>query len=235
MQPPGGAGRGQTRAGRIWLRHVQRAVHLRHSGPTPKAREEAGGVFWIRGRHFVRFLLRRERRDFRGAIYRARRDHLRRAQPRVTDRRHSPLQGRAPALSERRHVGARKNSQRYPSCSAAGGGYPRRLLHGWVRRATSMNNANKFRDRVSSAGLQIKAGSHPIVPIMIGDARMATEIARDLLEDGIYVIGFSYPVVPKGQARIRVQFSAAHNEEHIERAVNAFSAVARRRGVLRAT
>ena len=98
-----------------------------------------------------------------------------------------------------------------------------------------MNNAKNFRDRVTSAGFQIKAGSHPIVPIMIGDARMATEIARDLLEDGIYVIGFSYPVVPKGQARIRVQLSAAHTEEHIERAVNAFSAVARRRGLLRAT
>jgi glycine C-acetyltransferase len=70
---------------------------------------------------------------------------------------------------------------------------------------------------------------------MIGDARMATEIARDLLEEGIYVIGFSYPVVPKGEARIRVQLSAAHTEEHIERAVNAFSAVARRRGLLRAT
>ncbi len=98
-----------------------------------------------------------------------------------------------------------------------------------------MNNAKNFRDRVTSAGFQIKAGSHPIVPIMIGDARMATEIARDLLEEGIYVIGFSYPVVPKGQARIRVQLSAAHTEEHIERAVNAFSAVARRRGLLRAT
>ncbi len=98
-----------------------------------------------------------------------------------------------------------------------------------------MNNAKNFRDRVTSAGFQIKAGTHPIVPIMIGDARMATEIARDLLEEGIYVIGFSYPVVPKGQARIRVQLSAAHTEEHIERAVNAFSAVARRRGLLRAT
>jgi glycine C-acetyltransferase len=98
-----------------------------------------------------------------------------------------------------------------------------------------MNNAKNFRERVTSAGFQIKAGTHPIVPIMIGDARMATEIARDLLEEGIYVIGFSYPVVPKGEARIRVQLSAAHTEEHIERAVNAFSAVARRRGLLRAT
>jgi glycine C-acetyltransferase len=98
-----------------------------------------------------------------------------------------------------------------------------------------MNNAKNFRERVTSAGFQIKAGTHPIVPIMIGDARMATEIARDLLEEGIYVIGFSYPVVPKGAARIRVQLSAAHTEEHIERAVNAFSAVARRRGLLRAS
>ena len=95
-----------------------------------------------------------------------------------------------------------------------------------------MNNAKIFRDRMTAAGFQIKAGSHPIVPIMIGDARLATEMARDLLEEGIYVIGFSYPVVPKGEARIRVQLSAAHGDEHIERAVDAFTAVARRRGFI---
>src|SRR5215510_6467308 len=93
-----------------------------------------------------------------------------------------------------------------------------------------MNNAKNFRERMTAAGFQIKAGSHPIVPIMIGDARVATEIARDLLEEGIYVIGFSYPVVPKGEARIRVQLSAAHSDSHIERAVDAFTRVAHRRG-----
>jgi glycine C-acetyltransferase len=98
-----------------------------------------------------------------------------------------------------------------------------------------MKNAKNFRERMTSAGFRIKPGTHPIVPIMIGDARVATEMARDLLEEGIYVIGFSYPVVPKGEARIRVQLSAAHTEEHIERAVNAFGAVARRRGLLGAS
>jgi glycine C-acetyltransferase len=98
-----------------------------------------------------------------------------------------------------------------------------------------MKNAKNFRERMASAGFRIKPGIHPIVPIMIGDARIATEMARDLLEEGIYVIGFSYPVVPKGEARIRVQLSAAHTEEHIERAVNAFTAVARRRNLLGAS
>jgi glycine C-acetyltransferase len=95
-----------------------------------------------------------------------------------------------------------------------------------------MENAKTFRERMTAAGFQIKPGIHPIVPIMIGDARIATEMARDLLEEGIYVIGFSYPVVPRGEARIRVQLSAAHTREHIDRAVEAFVAVAKRRGLL---
>ncbi len=93
-------------------------------------------------------------------------------------------------------------------------------------------NARVFRERVTRAGFEVRAGSHPIVPIMIGDARVANEMAADLLDEGIYVIGFSYPVVPKGQARIRVQLSAAHTREHIERAVDAFARVGRRRGLL---
>jgi len=68
---------------------------------------------------------------------------------------------------------------------------------------------------------------------MLGDAKVATEMARRLLEKGIYVIGFSFPVVPEGKARIRVQLSAAHSEKHIEQAVGAFTAVAREMGVLR--
>jgi glycine C-acetyltransferase len=91
-----------------------------------------------------------------------------------------------------------------------------------------MENARYFRERMTAAGFQIKPGLHPIVPIMIGEARVATEMARELLEQGIYVIGFSYPVVPKGQARIRVQLSAEHNREQIDRAIDAFARVAGR-------
>jgi glycine C-acetyltransferase len=96
-----------------------------------------------------------------------------------------------------------------------------------------MENARNFRERMTAAGFEIKPGIHPIVPIMIGDARMATEMARDLLDEGIYVIGFSFPVVPKGQARIRVQLSAAHTPAQVERAAEAFVAVGRRRGLLK--
>jgi glycine C-acetyltransferase len=91
-----------------------------------------------------------------------------------------------------------------------------------------MENARYFRERMTEAGFQIKPGSHPIVPILIGDARVAAEMARDLLDQGIYVIGFSYPVVPKGQARIRVQLSAQHSRPQIDRATGAFVQVARR-------
>ena len=75
-------------------------------------------------------------------------------------------------------------------------------------------------------------GLHPIVPIMLGDAKLAHDMAKDLLEEGIYVIGFSYPVVPKGQARIRTQISAAHEPEHLDRAVAAFEKVGRQLGVI---
>ncbi len=95
-----------------------------------------------------------------------------------------------------------------------------------------MANAAHFRERMSGIGFEIRPGIHPIVPIMLGDARLAQEMARDLLEEGIYVIGFSYPVVPKGQARIRVQLSAAHSREQVDRAVDAFAKVGRARGVV---
>jgi glycine C-acetyltransferase len=93
-----------------------------------------------------------------------------------------------------------------------------------------MENARNFREKMTAAGFTLRPGIHPIVPIMIGDARQATEMARDLLDEGIYVIGFSYPVVPRGQARIRVQLSAAHTREHLDRAVEAFVKVKRQRG-----
>ncbi len=93
-------------------------------------------------------------------------------------------------------------------------------------------NTLYFREQLTAAGFDIKPGVHPIVPIMLGDAKLAKEMAADLLEEGIYVIGFSYPVVPKGEARIRVQISAAHTQEHLERAVAAFVKVARRYEVI---
>ena len=95
-----------------------------------------------------------------------------------------------------------------------------------------MENARYFRERMAASGFEIKPGFHPIVPIMIGDARAASQMAQELLDEGIYVIGFSYPVVPKGQARIRVQLSAEHRPEHLDRAVQAFVTVARRQGLI---
>ncbi len=93
-------------------------------------------------------------------------------------------------------------------------------------------NTTWFRKAMTEAGFDIKTGSHPIVPIMLYDAKTAQKFADQLLEKGIYVIGFYYPVVPKGQARIRVQLSAVHDKEHLERAVDAFSEVGRDLGVL---
>ena len=83
-------------------------------------------------------------------------------------------------------------------------------------------NTRYFREKMMSAGFSIAPGEHPIVPIMLGDASLASRFADAMLERGIYVIGFSYPVVPKGKARIRTQISAAHTGEELDRAVNAF-------------
>ena len=99
-------------------------------------------------------------------------------------------------------------------------------------RERVMGNARRFREGMASAGFAIKPGIHPICPIMLGDARLATEMASALLEEGIYVIGFSFPVVPKGEARIRVQLSAAHTVEDVDRAIAAFTAVGRKLGVV---
>ncbi|NUN47568.1 MAG: glycine C-acetyltransferase [Candidatus Brocadiae bacterium] len=94
-------------------------------------------------------------------------------------------------------------------------------------------NTKHFRGRITEAGFQIKPGFTPIVPIMLGDARLAGEMAKDLLVEGIYVIGFSFPVVPKGQARIRVQISAGHTREHLDRAVEGFTKIGKKHGVIR--
>ena len=93
-------------------------------------------------------------------------------------------------------------------------------------------NTKYFREKMSSTGFDVLKGSHPITPIMLGDAKLAQDFAALMLDEGIYVIGFSYPVVPKGKARIRTQISAAHEIEHLDRAVDAFVKVGRKLGVI---
>lgn len=94
-------------------------------------------------------------------------------------------------------------------------------------------NTKYFRSKMTDAGFDIKPGEHPIVPIMLYDAVVAQNFAAKLLDEGIYVIGFFFPVVPKGQARIRVQLSAAHEEYHLDKAIEAFVKVGRELGVLK--
>jgi glycine C-acetyltransferase len=93
-------------------------------------------------------------------------------------------------------------------------------------------NTRYFRSKMAEAGFDIKTGEHPIVPVMLYDAPLAQQFAARLLDEGIYVIGFFYPVVPKDEARIRVQVSAAHEKQHLDRAVEAFTKVGRELGVL---
>lgn len=88
-------------------------------------------------------------------------------------------------------------------------------------------NAARFRSGMAAAGFTLNPGEHPIIPVMLGDARLAQQMAAALLEEGIYVTGFSFPVVPRGQARIRTQLSAAHTATHIDRAIAAFTKVGR--------
>ena len=99
-------------------------------------------------------------------------------------------------------------------------------------RDTLERNAACFREAMVEAGFEILPGNHPIVPVMLGDARLARDMADDLLAEGIYVIGFSYPVVPKDLARIRVQISAAHTDEHLDAAIEAFARVGKKHGVI---
>jgi glycine C-acetyltransferase len=94
-------------------------------------------------------------------------------------------------------------------------------------------NTQYFRKEMTNAGFDIKQGIHPIVPVMLYDARLAQDFAAEMLEKGIYVIGFFYPVVPKEKARIRVQISAAHDQRHLDQAIKAFVATGRKLGVLK--
>lgn len=99
-------------------------------------------------------------------------------------------------------------------------------------RARLRENATFFRAQLTALGFRLVPGDHPIIPVMLGDAALATAMADRLLKEGIYVVGFSYPVVPNGQARIRTQMSAAHTRPQLERAVQAFAKVGRELGVI---
>lgn len=94
------------------------------------------------------------------------------------------------------------------------------------------DNTGYFREKMTEAGFDIKQGTHPIVPVMLYDAKLAQEFAAKMLDEGIYVIGFYFPVVPKGQARIRVQISAGHDRTHLNKAIAAFTKVGKELGVL---
>jgi len=100
------------------------------------------------------------------------------------------------------------------------------------RRDRLEDNTKHFRTKMGALGFDIPKGTHPIAPVMLGDARLAANMADDLLKEGIYVIGFSYPVVPKGEARIRCQMSAAHSIEDLDRAIAAFEKVGKAHGVI---
>lgn len=99
-------------------------------------------------------------------------------------------------------------------------------------RVKLRENTAYFRSEMGKLGFEILPGEHPIVPVMLGDAKLATEMADKLLNEGIYVIGFCYPVVPKGAARIRTQMSAAHDKEHIDKAIAGFAKIGRELGVI---
>jgi glycine C-acetyltransferase len=119
-----------------------------------------------------------------------------------------------------------------PSLAAAGIAVFRMLSSTTALRDKLMENTRYFRDKLSRVGFDVLEGETAIVPVMLYDARLAAEVADAMLEEGIYVIGFSFPVVPRDQARIRVQISAAHDREHLDRAVAAFEKVGKKLGVI---
>ncbi|HEV2613747.1 MAG TPA: glycine C-acetyltransferase [Gammaproteobacteria bacterium] len=104
--------------------------------------------------------------------------------------------------------------------------------HGEKLRAKLKENSEYFRKHMTKLGFNLIPGEHPIIPVMLGDAKLATEMANQLLKENIYVVGFSFPVVPKGQARIRTQMSAAHTKEQLDKAIAAFAKVGKSLGVI---
>ncbi len=119
-----------------------------------------------------------------------------------------------------------------PSLAAAGIAVFEMLSETTALRDKLMDNTRYFRDKLSKVGYDVLEGETAIVPVMLYDAKLANDVADSMLEEGIYVIGFSFPVVPRGEARIRVQISAAHEREHLDRAVAAFEKVGKKLGVI---
>jgi glycine C-acetyltransferase len=119
-----------------------------------------------------------------------------------------------------------------PSLAAAGIAVFRMLSSTTALRDKLMENTRYFREKLSKVGFDLLDGETAIVPVMLYDARLAAEVADAMLDEGIYVIGFSFPVVPREQARIRVQISAAHEKGHLDRAVAAFEKVGKNLGVI---
>jgi len=119
-----------------------------------------------------------------------------------------------------------------PSLAAAGIAVFEMLSETTALRDKLMDNTRYFRDKLSKVGYDVLEGETAIVPVMLYDAKLANDVADSMLEEGIYVIGFSFPVVPRGEARIRVQISAAHEREHLDRAVAAFEKVGNQLGVI---
>ncbi len=106
------------------------------------------------------------------------------------------------------------------------------MAEGDELRAKLWQNASYFREKMSAAGFTLAGKDHAIIPVMLGDAKVAAEMARRMLEQGIYVVGFSFPVVPKGQARIRTQISAAHTQAQLDKAIDAFIRIGKDMGVI---
>ena len=106
------------------------------------------------------------------------------------------------------------------------------VMNGNELRQTLQRNSDYFREKMTLQGFNLVPGNHPIIPVMLGDAALAQEFAKRLLQHGIYVIGFSFPVVPKGLARIRTQMSAGHTLENIDQCIAAFITVGKELGVI---
>ncbi|RWU11259.1 glycine C-acetyltransferase [Pseudidiomarina gelatinasegens] len=106
------------------------------------------------------------------------------------------------------------------------------LENGHELRKKLWDNANHFRTEMTKAGFTLSGADHAIIPVMIGDARLASEMAERMLKEGIYVVGFSFPVVPRGKARIRTQMSAAHTREQLDRAIDAFTRIGKDLGII---
>lgn len=106
------------------------------------------------------------------------------------------------------------------------------LAEGDKLRQQLWDNASYFRNKMTDAGFTLSGADHAIIPVMIGDAKKASEMSDRLLEAGIYVVGFSFPVVPKGKARIRTQMSAAHTREQLDKTIDAFVRIGKELGVI---